>query len=109
MRSRPYTYLAAISSYPAAPGALAGIVTAQGHAVDQWWAGGDPAGQQAAEITVPTLIADGAADRLDPLANSHAPADLIPGAKFTLYPGAGHAFLFQDQAAFIPLIESFLG
>jgi pimeloyl-ACP methyl ester carboxylesterase len=103
------TYLAAISSYPAAPGAPAGVVTAQGHAVDQWWAGNDPAGQRAAGITAPTLIADGAADRLDPIANSHALAELIPGAKLMLYPGAGHAFLFQDQAAFMPLIESFLG
>jgi pimeloyl-ACP methyl ester carboxylesterase len=102
------TYLAAISSYPAAPGAPAGIVTAQGQAVDRWWAGRDPAGRQAAEIRAPTLIADGAADRLDPLGNSHALADLIPGAKLTLYPDAGHAFLFQDQAAFIPAIESFL-
>ena len=30
-------------------------------------------------------------------------------AKLTLYPDAGHAFLFQDQAAFILLVESFLG
>ena len=103
------TYLASISSYPAAPGAPAGTVTAQGHAVDQWWAGLDPAGQQSAKIAVPTLIADGTADRLDPLANSHALAGLIHGAKLTLYPDAGHAFLFQDQAAFIPLVESFLG
>ena len=104
-----YTYLAAISSYPAAPAAPADIVTAQGHAVDQWWAGTDPAGQHAADIAVPTLIADGTADQLDPLANSHTLAHLIPGAKLTLYPDAGHAFLFQDQAALVPLIESFLG
>jgi len=52
------SYLAAISRYPAAPAAPAGTVTAQGHAVDQWWAGSDPAGQQAAKIAVPTLIAD---------------------------------------------------
>jgi len=52
------TYLAAISSYPAAPAAPANTVTAQGNAVDQWWAGSDPAGQQAAKIAVPTLIAD---------------------------------------------------
>jgi pimeloyl-ACP methyl ester carboxylesterase len=103
------TYLAAISSYPAAPGAPASIVAAQGHAVDQWWAGLDPAGLRAAEITAPTLIADGTTDRLDPLANSHDLAGLIPGARLALYPDAGHAFLFQDQAAFIPLIESFLG
>jgi pimeloyl-ACP methyl ester carboxylesterase len=102
------TYLAAISSYPPAPTAPADIVTAQGHAVDQWWAGGDPAGQRTATIAVPTLIADGMADRLDPLANSHTLASLIPGSKLTLYPGAGHAFLFQDQAAFLPLVEAFL-
>ena len=75
----------------------------------QWWAGRDPAGTQPAKIAVPTLIADGTEDRLDPLANSHVLASLIPGAKLTLYPDAGHAFLFQDQAAFAPLIESFLG
>jgi pimeloyl-ACP methyl ester carboxylesterase len=103
------TYLAAISSYPAAPGAPARTVTAQRHAVDQWWAGLDPAGQQSAKIAVPTLIADGTADRLDPLANSRTLTRLIPGAKLTLYPDASHAFLFQDQAAFIALIESFLG
>ena len=103
------TYLAAISSYPAAPRRPRGTVTAQGHAVDQWWAGTDPAGQQAANIAVPTLIADGTADQLDPLANSHTLANLIPSAKLTLYPDAGHAFLFQDQTAFVPLIESFLG
>jgi pimeloyl-ACP methyl ester carboxylesterase len=102
-------YLAAISGYPPAPGAPAGTLTAQGHAVDQWWAGLDPAGQRAAAITVPTLIADGTADRLDPLANSRLLAHLIPGARLTLYPDAGHAFLFQDQAALIPLIESFEG
>jgi pimeloyl-ACP methyl ester carboxylesterase len=103
------TYLAAVSSYPAAPAAPAGTVTTQKHAVDQWWAGRDPAGQHAATIAAPTLIADGTADRLDPLANSRTLARLIPGAKLTLYPDASHAFLFQDQAAFIPLIESFLG
>ena len=103
------TYLAAISSYPTAPAAPAGTVTAQGNAVDQWWAGSDPAGQQTTEIAVPTLIADGTADQLDPLANSHTLAGLIPGAKLALYPDAGHAFLFQDQTAFVPLIESFLG
>ena len=56
-----------------------------------------------------TLIADGTADRLDPLANSHTLAGLIAAAKLTLYPDAGHAFFFQDQAAFVPQIESFLG
>jgi alpha-beta hydrolase superfamily lysophospholipase len=67
-----YAYLAAISSYPAAPAAPAATVTAQGHAIDQWWAGTDPAGQHAADIAVPTLIADGTADRMTVLAVSSA-------------------------------------
>jgi len=102
-------YLAATSSYPAAPAAPADVVAAQGHAIDAWWAGQDPAGARAASITAPTLIADGTADQLDPVVNSHTLAGLIPGAKLTLFPDAGHAFLFQDQAAFIPQVESFLG
>ncbi len=103
------TYLLAISGYPPAPAVPAGTLAGQKHAVDQWWAGADPAGRLAATITAPTLIADGTADRLDPLANSRTLARLIPGARLVLYPDAGHAFLFQDQAAFVPLIESFLG
>ena len=102
-------YTAATSSYPAAPPDPPAIVTAQARAIDAWWAGQDPAGTRDATITAPTLIADGAADQLDPAANSHALAGLIPGAKLTLFPDAGHAFLFQDQAAFVPQIESFLG
>jgi pimeloyl-ACP methyl ester carboxylesterase len=103
------TYVAALSSYPAAAAAPAAVVTAQGRAVDAWWAGTDPAGERAAEIAVPTLVTDGSADRLDPLANSRTLARLIPGARLVLYPDAGHAFLFQDQASVVPLIESFLG
>ena len=96
------TYLAATSSYPAAPAVPADVVAAQGHAIDAWWAGQDPAGERAATITAPTLIADGAADQLDPAVNSRTLAGLIPGAKLTVFPDAGHAFLFQDQAAFVP-------
>jgi pimeloyl-ACP methyl ester carboxylesterase len=102
------TYLAALSSYPATQPVPAATVTAQGQAVDQWWAGSDRAGQRTATITTPTLIADGAADRLDPVANSRTLAGLISGSKLLLYQDAGHAFLFQDQAAFVPVIESFL-
>jgi pimeloyl-ACP methyl ester carboxylesterase len=103
------TYLAATSSYPAAPAVPAGVVAAQGHAIDAWWAGQDPAGARAASITAPTFIADGAADQLDPAVNSRTLAGLIPGARLTLFPDAGHAFLFQDRAAFVPRVESFLG
>ena len=36
-------------------------------------------------------------------------ADSIRGAKLGLYLGAGHAFLFQDVASFVPAVEHFLG
>jgi pimeloyl-ACP methyl ester carboxylesterase len=59
-------------------------------------------------IPVRVLIADGTIDQLDPVANDYALARLIEGARLKLYPDAGHAFMFQDEKAFVPLIESFL-
>jgi pimeloyl-ACP methyl ester carboxylesterase len=102
-------YLSAIAAYPPHAPAPAATIAAQAHAMNQWSGGTDPAGQQTATISAPTLIADGTVDRLDPVANDYALARLIPGARLKLYPDAGHAFLFQDQKAFVPLIESFLG
>lgn len=101
-------YLAATSSYPAASPAPADTVAAQGRAVDAWWAGTDPAGRRTATIAAPTLVADGTEDRLDPTTNSHALARQIPDATLKLYPDAGHAFLFQEAATFVPLLEAFL-
>lgn len=101
-------YTAATSSYPATAPAPTGIVSAQARAILQWWAGRDPAGQQAQAITAPTLIADGTEDKLDPLANSRALAAQIPGSRLALYPDAGHAFLFQEQTILVPAINAFL-
>ena len=97
-----------ISAYPKAPPAPQAIDSAQSKALDRWWAGGDPAGRLVAKIAVPTLVADGTDDRLDPLANAHLLARLIPGATLKLYPDAGHAFLFQEGTAFATLVNSFL-
>jgi len=101
-------YLAATGAYPPMAPAPAAAITAQGRAVNVWLGGTDAAGQKTATISAPTLIADGTIDRLDPIANDYALAQLIGGAKLKLYPDAGHAFLFQDENAFVPLIESFL-
>jgi len=101
-------YLAATAAYPPHAPAPAAAIAAQEHAVNVWLLGTDPAGQKTATISAPTLIADGTDDRLDPVANDYALAQLIGGAKLKLYPDAGHAFLFQDEKAFVPLIEAFL-
>jgi pimeloyl-ACP methyl ester carboxylesterase len=102
------SYLTATSSYPPGDAAPAAVITGQRHAIDAWWAGTDPAGQHLSAITVPTLIADGAEDRLDPSANDRADAGVIQGARLMFFPDAGHAFLFQDEASYVPAIESFL-
>jgi pimeloyl-ACP methyl ester carboxylesterase len=101
-------YQSAVAAYPPYAAAPAGTIAAQGHALSVWQGGADPAGQKTATIFVPTLVADGTIDRLDPVANDYALARLIHGARLKLYPDASHAFLFQDEKAFVPLIESFL-
>jgi len=101
-------FKAAIAEYPAAPPASAATKTAQADAGTAWWDGADAAGHEITRIPVPTLIADGTADQLDPAANDHTLARLIPGARLVLYPDAGHAFLFQDPAPFASRVESFL-
>jgi pimeloyl-ACP methyl ester carboxylesterase len=101
-------YLAATAAYPPHAPAPAATIASQGHAINVWLGGTDPAGQKTATISAPTLVADGTTDRLDPVANDYALAQLIRGARLKLYPDAGHAFLFQDEKAFVPLIESFL-
>ncbi len=101
-------FAAAISGYPAAAAAPAAVVAAQGRAATQWLAGQDPAGRKIAEISAPTLVADGTADRVDATANDRALARLIPGARLVLYHDAGHAFLFQTGVPFLAAVESFL-
>jgi pimeloyl-ACP methyl ester carboxylesterase len=102
-------YLAAVAAYPPHAPAPAAAIAAQGQAARAWQGGTDPVGQQTGTISAPTLVADGTIDRLDPVANDYALARLIAGARLKLYPDAGHAFLFQDQKAFVLLVESFLG
>jgi pimeloyl-ACP methyl ester carboxylesterase len=98
----------ATSSYPPAPPAPADVVAAQGRAIDSWWNGTDTAGRMTSTIAARTLVVDGTLDRLDPTANSHTLAKLIPASTLRLYPDAGHGFLFQDQAELVPAIEAFL-
>jgi pimeloyl-ACP methyl ester carboxylesterase len=101
-------YAAAISGYPPAAAPSKAVLAAQRRAVTQWWTGKDPAGQKTAAISAPTLIADGTADWVDPVANARALAKLIPAARLVLYPDAAHAFLFQDATQFAAAVDSFL-
>jgi pimeloyl-ACP methyl ester carboxylesterase len=108
-QARAYNaFTAAISGYSPAPAPPAAVLAAQRRAVTRWWTGNDPAGRKIASISAPTLIADGAADWVDPTANDRTLASLIPGARLVLYSDAAHAFLFQDGMQFAAVVDSFL-
>ena len=49
-------------------------------------------------LRLPTLVADGTADQLDPVANDRLLAD-SPGSETDPLPRRRHAFLFQDLAS----------
>jgi pimeloyl-ACP methyl ester carboxylesterase len=102
-------YIASIVRYPDFYRAPSTTIAAQQDAVDQWMAGKDQAGLRFGTVRRPLLVADGTQDALDPSANDRALAASVPAAKLILYPGAGHAFLFQDSASFLPAVEQFLG
>jgi dienelactone hydrolase len=99
-------YAAAISGYLAAAAPSKAVLAAQRRAVIGWLTGKDPAGQKIAAISVPTLIADGTADWVDPVARVRTLARL-PDARGVLYPDAAHAFIFQDATQFAAAVESF--
>lgn len=102
------SYVAGILRYPSFYQASSATIAAQGHAIAQWMAGEDPAGGRFGTVRLPVLVADGTVDQLDPSANDTSLSASVPGAKLLLYPGAGHAFLFQDMASFLPAVERFL-
>ncbi|MFF7636466.1 alpha/beta fold hydrolase [Kitasatospora sp. NPDC008050] len=101
------SYGASLLQYPNRYGVPAATRADQDTAMAQWMAGQDPAGRDPRRIHVPTLIADGTLDALDPTANDHLLQDSLRDARLRLFPDAGHAFLFQDATAFVPAIEAF--
>lgn len=100
-------YVAGILQYPHYYAASPAVKAEQDAAIGQWMAGQEPAGRELGRIHVPTLVADGTQDALNPVANDHLLRQDVRGAKLVLYPDAGHAFLFQDAAAFAPIVERF--
>jgi pimeloyl-ACP methyl ester carboxylesterase len=103
------SYVSAIEQYRGFYQSTAAAKTSQTTAVTQWLAGQDPAGREVGTVDVPTLVADGTLDQINPTANDRPDAASIPHAALILYPEAGHAFLFQDASRFAPTVEKFLG
>ncbi|MCC9311798.1 alpha/beta hydrolase [Kitasatospora sp. RB6PN24] len=101
-------YLAGVVQYPHFYAASPAVKAAQDAAIGQWMAGRDPAGRHLERIHTPALVADGAQDLLDPSANDRLLRDTVRDSGLVLYPDAGHAFLFQNTAAFVPAIDAFV-
>jgi pimeloyl-ACP methyl ester carboxylesterase len=102
-------YLNAVLQYPGFYTVSAATYHSQYLAVQRWVAGQDEAGPLVGDIRVPTLVADGTRDQFIGRANDRLLASSVPGAKLLLFENAGHAFLFQDAARFIPALETFIG
>ncbi|MCQ4360649.1 alpha/beta hydrolase [Mycobacterium gordonae] len=58
------------------------------------------------EITVPTVVMVGAADRTTPPSHSRRMADGIPGARLVTVPDAGHALNWEAPDELVKVIES---
>jgi pimeloyl-ACP methyl ester carboxylesterase len=101
-------YAEGITQYPDRYTTSPTVEAEQNTAIARWMAGHDPAGRGLSRIRVRTLVADGTEDEFDPVANDQMLASGIRDARLLLYPDAGHAFLFQDSAAFVPAVQRFL-
>ena len=102
-------YVKGILEYRGYYEAPTSVKTAQSRAIQQWLEGAYPEGRLVEDLRIPTLVADGTIDALDPVANDRLLASIIPNAQLVLYPGAGHGFLFQDAATFVARVDEFGG
>ena len=102
-------YAISVLQYPELYAVPPDVKAAQVSAIGQWFAGSDATGHEMASLKVPTLVADGTQDALDPVSDDKQLAGLIKGAQLALYSGAGHAFWFQDEPSFDARLGTFLG
>jgi len=68
-----------------------------------------PLWERLGELTVPTLVVAGAADRKFAAIASRLAAGIGANAELAIVPGAGHAVPFEAPAAFARLVRDFLG
>jgi pimeloyl-ACP methyl ester carboxylesterase len=59
-------------------------------------------------ITAPTLVLAGEYDPIIPGCYAQRMADMIPGAEFRLFEGAGHNPIVDEPEMIVPLIEQFV-
>ncbi len=82
---------------------------AQLTAISTWGIPDNTRRQRLAGIRQPMLVANGDNDIMVPTTNSYMLAEHIPNAQLSIYPDAGHGFLFQHPEQFAAEITTFLG
>ena len=60
------------------------------------------------ELALPALVQTGDGDVVVDPRNSELLAEAIPGARLSVYPGAGHLLMWQEPARFVAELEEFL-
>ena len=65
--------------------------------------------ERSARVQAPTLVMQGDADPVAPLAHVEYLAESIPGAELEVYPNAGHAFFFTRRREVNERLRAFLG
>jgi pimeloyl-ACP methyl ester carboxylesterase len=91
-----------------APTTLA-VRDAQLIAISAWGVRDDTRLQRLGSIQQPVLAANGDNDEMVPTQNTYLLAEHLPNAKLSIYPDAGHGFLFQYAAQFAAEVNAFLG
>ncbi|MFE9445414.1 alpha/beta fold hydrolase [Streptomyces sp. NPDC006602] len=82
---------------------------AQLTAISAWGVRDDSRLQRLDSIQQPALVANGDNDEMIPTKNTYLLAEHLPNAKLSVYPDAGHGFLFQYPAEFAHEVNAFLG
>src|SRR5690606_7853001 len=68
----------------------------------------DDSSEELDKIRAPTLVIWGEQDAFLPLSDQKALAEAIAGSKFIVYPGAGHAFYWEDPARVVSDLVNFI-
>jgi pimeloyl-ACP methyl ester carboxylesterase len=82
---------------------------AQLTAISAWGVRDDSRLQRLHSIQQPVLVANGDNDEMVPTKNTYLLAEHLPHANLSVYPDAGHGFLFQYPAEFAHEVNAFLG
>jgi pimeloyl-ACP methyl ester carboxylesterase len=101
-------HLDLIAAEATGPAVTMATTLQQRKAIVSWTKGEPSARARLSELTMPTLVANGASDVMIPAYGSYVISQVAPNAKLVLYPRSGHAFLFQHIDAFVGEVQRFL-